>query len=195
VNAFTSAKQVEAEAYRRLKPLLAKWTDNGQFVLNDKGPMAALLQEMVGDITLNISGTGDVASVELKAEESSSANIFAEEWSNYPGSEDSVPNPGWARKTNATFLWFYFLDADDLLIFRRLQFQQALYGKRVLSAAGYADEIKGGMVYEPSLGIKLKIQRKREQKNTTAGFCVPISLLTARIPFRRYVVSDFLASA
>jgi hypothetical protein len=190
MNAFLSAQQVETEAYRRLTPLLAHWSENGQFVFTDKGPASRLLQEVIGDIAMNVRG-GEVHSIELKAEAEASCNIFAEEWSNYPPNEDAAPNPGWARKTNATYLWQYFLDNDELWIFRRRAFQEVLYG-RLVAHAGYADTIEGGLIYDPSYGIKQKVQSKREQKNITTGFCVPISLITARIAHKHIVVADYL---
>jgi hypothetical protein len=190
MNAFLSAKQVETEAYRRLTPLLAHWSENGQFVFTDKGPAAKLLQEIIGDIAMNVHG--EVHSIELKAEAEASANIFAEEWSNYPPHEDAAPNPGWARKTNATYLWLYFLSSDELWIFRRRAFQEVLYGRRIVSTTGHADTIEGGLIYDPSFGIRQKVQGKRDQKNVTTGFCVPISLITARIAHKHIVVADYL---
>lgn len=196
MSAFQSGKQVESDAYQRLRPLIAHWSDNGQFVVTDKGPMSKLLQEMVGDLAMNRGG--DVLSLELKAEVKNRGNFFFEEWSNYPRNETTVPNPGWGRKTNATFIWYYFLDTDDLYIFRRLTLQHWLYGS-VFPAdkQGLVDVVDGGVIYNPEHRDKIrqKVQGKYNQLNTTVGFIIPISFVTSRVRHKHVRVNEFIQQA
>ena len=195
MSAFQSGKKVESDAYQRLKPLISKWSDNGQFILTDKGPMSKLLQEIVGDLAMNRGG--EVFSIELKAEVKNRGNIFFEEWSNYPCDEKTIPNPGWGRKSNATFIWYYFLDTDDLYIFRRLTLQQWVYGNRVPTQAGFADIITGGVIFDPQhqKQIQQKVQNKYDQLNTTVGLIIPISFVTARVKHKHVRVGEFLQQA
>ena len=173
MNAFHSARGIEQEAWRKLRPFLSARTDD-RYVLIDKGPQAKRLQEEIGDVIANVGGNGRAVTIELKAEEKDTGNLFLETWSNRNldnrlSHAERGSNMGWFFKTKADLLWYYFLQTDRLIICDLFTL------KRILLAPV---ERKGrGLEPWPLLGWEEKRQNKYEQLNDTWGVCAPITAL------------------
>lgn len=153
-SAFDRCKEVEQRSLEILKPWLREHTDEGRYVMTDKGRLSAVMQQRFGDILMQKNGLA--IWVEVKAEEKYTGNLFVEAWSNL-----SSGNPGWFHKLNADVILFHFLDRDSLLIvdFQRLrEWLLHPYPQR-----------------EPRFRmLPLKRQRKTKQMNDTWGWELPI---------------------
>ena len=169
MNAFSAATAVDAEAWIVLKPYLDKLSDN-RIVLLNKGPLAKLLQEKQGDAIMEAANTGNVISIELKTEEKHTGNLFLEAWSNkclenYQYWRSNGLNPGWMLKANADYIFYYFLNTDDLYIIRTIALQRWAFGY-----TGDKKEHQAN-IYR----YKEKPQNKYSQLNKTTGWIVPIA--------------------
>ena len=104
MNAFLNAQQVEADAMKDILPFLADQSDDGRFVLTNKGRLSRELQKRYGDAASQHNG--DIVFVEMKAEEDCKyGNLFLETWSNRRRF-----TLGWMYTLNADVLLYYFLD-------------------------------------------------------------------------------------
>lgn len=183
MNAFASARGVEARSMALLAPFLEEAGNN--WVVTEKGTMGRYLQEVAGDLLLN-DRRGRLWCVECKAEERYTGNLFVETWSNRnledPQSHaDRGSNLGWIWKSRADLLFYHFLDADALYVvnlfhLKRWAFRDPskLRGERV---NGRADFMVGRLFDFPERG-----QSKYNQLNDTHGRLVPISILAAELP-------------
>jgi hypothetical protein len=166
MNAFDAANEVEARARARLLPFIEQRADEGRYVLTNKGRLAPLLQEIVGDVIMN--SDGNVVSIEMKAEERHTKNLFIETWSNRNLENDSSyairgSNLGWIYKTRADLIFYYFLDIDVLYVIPTLSLKRWAFGWGETAARLYEfDERK---------------QRRFNQLNDTWGRVVPVKTL------------------
>lgn len=171
MNAFASAKLVEAKSRVILEPFLKERAHDGQLVFTNKGPLAQALQAEYGDVLFN-SDADTIWSVELKAEEKFTGNLFLEVWSNrnlesrrsYAERGSKV---GWLYSTRADYLFYHFLDRDELYIFN-------LHRLKVWCFVQMGEHALGpGRLWEwPE-----KPQSRYEQFNDTRGRIVPIAVL------------------
>lgn len=182
MDGYGHCQYVEALAIERLKPFLRRHTSiNGQFTVIEKGPLARALQETIGDFIVNHRRDGRMRSIELKAEEKTSENLFLEMWSNHNFEDrDSrarhAPNPGWFMKSSADVLWYYFLDSGQLVVCDLMMLQRWAFG--------FAND-KGTMIEKENIYSQIGstiiyphvIQRKNGQMNRTTGRLVPIVTL------------------
>lgn len=148
MSAFGEALGVESEGQRILLPWLRKRYDH--VVVNAGGRLALELQQIC-DAFAN-KGDGFVA-IEMKFEQSNvTGNLFLESWSNR-----SRLTPGWMLKCDATLLTYYFIETDELYVLDLPKLRRwAFDGWRI---AKYPE----------------KCQSKRDQKNDTWGWCVPVA--------------------
>jgi hypothetical protein len=151
MNAFTSANKVEAEGQRILIPWLRTRYDH--VVLNTGGRLHMELQRLC-DCFANKDG--QVVAIEIKVEEEDKhGNLFLESWSN-----KSQYNPGWFVKSDADLLIYYFLESDDAYVLNLPK----------LKAWGFTTEHGRWLVSH----FPERVQDKRQQRNDTWGWCVPI---------------------
>jgi hypothetical protein len=177
MNGFDKARTVEALALVKLLPFIEESADNEQFVVTDKGRLAPFLQEFIGDVLMNREKA--IWSIEIKAEQRWTGNLFLETWSN-KNLENAAnharlgSNPGWLLKSRADLLFYYFLDRDALLIMSMLALQRWAFT---------ADKI-----YQ----YREVRQGKYQQPNDTHGRIVPICDLAAQLvpPVKRFSVSQ-----
>lgn len=172
MTAFDLSRYVEDQGMARLIPLLKQYADGGQFVINNKGPLAPMLQATVGDALLNRNG--GVYGLEVKIEQEFTGNFYLELWSNKKFDPRKV---GWMVSLNADILWYYFLDVDLLfsMSFHRLWKWAFVEDQRSVA--------KGrGRIYD----FPEKLQRKAAQLNETWGRCVPIATVYAEVGFVMY---------
>ena len=149
----------EREAMRRLLPMLEMKAYRSRFVVTSKGRLSPFLQKTVGDVLLN-TDSETIVSVEIKAEERHTGNLFLETWSNR-----HRETPGWMRTLDADFLFSYFLDQDSLYV---LNFQKL---RAWFSTA------------EPELHEVE--QAKHQQLNDTWGRLAPLSRLKREVGFKK----------
>jgi len=179
MNGFDQARTVEAEAMFRLKPFLREHSD-GQFVLLDKGPLAPLLQETLGDVLFNHSKMGRLVAVEVKAEEKFTGNFYLETWSNLNAGEPAAwegrgSNPGWLLKIHPTLLFYYFLAVDRLYIIRAHRLFRWAFCTPSLSGLVGATRIHD---------FRRAPQRKYSQRNDTHGHLVDVAVIDAEVGFQ-----------
>jgi len=174
VNGFSAASKVEARALAILLPYLDEQAD-GRVVLTSKGTLARFLQVTIGDVILN-DKEGRVWSVELKAEEKHTGNLFLETWSNKNLIDQQShaargSTIGWLYSCRADLLMYYFLDSDDLYIIPLLRLKRWAFGSNGRAGRIYAfQEVE---------------QEKYEQMNDTYGRLIPIAALAKEIQFRQ----------
>lgn len=177
MNAFNIGQEVESRGLDALLPFLRHRSFNGQFTLTYKGALAKMLQQTVGDLLMNVANKGPdtVFSVEIKCEERNAHdNLFLETWSNRGF---SPRRPGWMVTNQADFLWWYFLESDELLVFNfRSLWNWALVDPQQNTRRG------AGRMYD----FPEKTQGKYEQQNLTAGRCVPIGVLADEVRFKLF---------
>ena len=150
-----------------LKPLFGACSDDGRYVLMNKGRLTKKLQAEMGDVVMQ-KGDG-VLWVESKAERANKyGNFFLEEWSNR-----SRNTPGWMFKLNTDFLFYHFLKEEELYIMR----YQELNNWALLTPNQCGDNGGVGRMYD----YELKQQRVYKQANDTWGRCVPIHELAIEI--------------
>jgi hypothetical protein len=176
MNAFETSSLVEARAMAILAPFIAQRAHDGRFVLLDKGPLARALQETVGDVIMT-GRDGLVRSVEIKAEEKYTGNLFFEVWSNWnfddPMSRHTYPpNPGWACKSNADLLLNYFLDNDRLYVVDLMKLQRWAFSEK---PGGEGERIDD---------FPIRLQKKSAQKNRTKGRIISWDIIEKHVGCR-----------
>ena len=165
MSAFDECREVEQRSFEILKPYFAEATDDGRYVLTDKGRLAAQLQQTIGDVIMQVNG--EVVCVEVKAEESNLyQNFFLEEWSNR-----SRFNPGWLLKLDTDFLFYHFIESNELYVINFLRLKHWAFVERSIRTG------MSGRLYD----FDSKPQGKREQRNDTWGRCVPVRILVAEV--------------
>lgn len=175
MNAYDMARTVEARGMDALIPFLRQGSFEGRFVLTNKGALAEMLQSCVGDLLLNTHADGTIYSVELKVEEENRhGNLYLETWSN----RNFMPRRvGWMYTQQADMLWYYFLREDSLYVFNMRRLWQWAHVEP-------SHRVPGGV--GRMFDFPEKMQVKREQRNVTAGRCVPIAVLGAEVGFTLY---------
>lgn len=162
MTAFDDCRSIELTSFEVLAPKFRiEWSDNGQFVVVEKGRLAKELQEKYGDVFVNKNG--HLYTIEIKAERKYTGNLFLESWSNFP------VNEGWMKKLNADWLFYHFLDVNTLYIInfvllRRWAFNDA-------------------RIYE----FRETQQKKYNQLNDTRGHIVPVETLKKELGDRYFI--------
>lgn len=181
MNSFDQARTVEARSLAILTPFITE--THGGFVLTTKGRLSAFLQREVGDLLFNDSH-GNVWSVELKAEQRFTGNLFLETWSNR-NLADAMSHAergctvGWLVQCKADLLFYHFLDSDSLYVFSLLALKRWAFeapSRRMRMAEAGADGVRSellGRVYD----FAEKAQHKYAQMNVTCGRIVPLRVL------------------
>lgn len=165
MNAFHECRGVEQSSFEILMPYLAEATDDGRYVLTDKGRLAATIQQTHGDVIAQKNG--EMVCIEVKAEEADLyGNAFLEEWSNR-----SRFNPGWLLKLETDFLFYHFIKDDRLYVFDFPDLQRWAF-----TSASHRTGFPGRL-YD----FNSKPQAKRQQRNDTWGRCVPLDVLCAEV--------------
>lgn len=138
-----------------------------------------MLGGQYGDVILKMPN-GSLATIECKAEEEKSPNIFFEVYSNLVGSvrnHYSIANKaGWGYTSQATFLLYHFLEDDTLLVGDMLRFKLWAFGywrdgKWVAGQLFRMDEERRSPAFIE------RPQGKRPQLNNTVGRLVPWRIL------------------
>lgn len=152
--------QIEDRALEILIPYARGVSINGQIVTTGKGKNAKVIQARLGDILINTKGGdfhtwGDLIGIEVKAElRNSTGNFFLENWSNCKRGRENL---GWMHKLECDYLWYYFLESDEL------------YSIHFDSLWKWFFEENNNRKYAQ------KTQSKYNQLNITKGVCVKIS--------------------
>jgi len=108
MNAFDSAREVEARSLEILTPFIESRSFDGRFVLIEKGRLAQELQRTIGDAVLT-AHNGNFYAVEIKAEESNKhGNLFLETWSNL-----SRYKTGWMFTLDTDLFLYHFIEDDE----------------------------------------------------------------------------------
>jgi hypothetical protein len=178
MNGFMGARSVEARALLRLEPFIQEKSDGGRFVRTDKGRLAPFIQETIGDYMVNCSD--QIFSIEIKAEERFTGNLFLETWSNRnlddPASHAMRgSNPGWLLKLRSDLLFYYFLDADRLYVINTLSLKRWAFGHKGSVAHLYEGDLDGSAMFREVA------QSKYQQLNDTWGRLVPLERLTRQM--------------
>lgn len=177
MTAFNATRNVEARGMQLLLPYIQELS-NGRYVVTNKGPLARYLQLSVGDVVYN--DTREVMwAAEIKVEETRRPNLFLEIWSNRNLNERGRhaqygSNPGWLYHSRADWLFYYFLDTDDLFVIDLFALQRWAFG------FVHTD----GREFDPQLfseEFRQAGQRKYVQRNETIGRLVPIDLLQKKL--------------
>jgi hypothetical protein len=180
MNAFDSARLIEAKSLALLTPFLQEKAHKGQFVLCLKGALAKALQETAGDALFN-TADGTVWSVELKADDTDYPNLFLETFSNK--NLDSPLNHS-GRGSRAGWL---ITQGADILLYHRLQFDELLAIPMLrLKRWALGHEGEPARIY----GFPEKRQGQRAQLNDTWGRCVPIAVIEREVGLRRFSVKQ-----
>lgn len=173
-NAFDSARRVEAESRRIVEPMLELHT-NGRYVYTDKGRLAKEFQRRFGDVLISMAANGEMLSVEMKAEQRDSRNLFLEVFSN--GSRYTF---GWMAYCDADLLFYHFIDTDRLYITHMQRLRRWFwFGIGPRRANGETRIHTPGFVRFPP-----KRQNKYKQLNDTWGSCVPINVIKEEVGLR-----------
>ena len=177
MNAFHQASLVEQEALIELGPAIQTASEDGRYVLIQRGPRAQALQRTVGDVILTRGDNHQVCTVELKAERQNlHHNLYLESWSNL-----SRLTYGWMHTIKSDVLWYYFLDTKHLYVAHVAQLREWAFLKP--AQRGYW--LRGRIHDFPE-----KAQTQYEQPNDTYGWCVPIAVLVQEAGVRGYVLSQ-----
>ncbi len=159
-NSFQEASYIEAAGMDAILPFLMMKAYSGQFVTTNKGRLSKFLQATVGDLLVNMED--EIYSIELKVEqENTHNNFFIETWSNKKFSHKNI---GWIFKLDCDFLWYYFMQSDELYSIYFPELWKWCFEKNRL--------------YD----FPEKAQRKYEQLNKTCGRCVPIRAILTEVP-------------
>lgn len=173
MNAFAQASLVEAKSLAILLPFLEEQADDGRLIMTAKGRLAPFLQEVIGDIIMQKGGK--LLSIEHKAEEHHTGNLFLETWSNRNLDDNRNhiqigSNPGWLWKTRADLIFYHFLDVDALYVIDAFVLKRWAFGFGKPGDARYAE----GQIYK----CEERPQGKYVQANDTWGRLVPVDALT-----------------
>lgn len=179
MSAFDQCSKVAARSLQLLDPFLQE--THGRYVLTDKGRHSRAFQETFGDLIFNASD-GRMFTVELKAEERWTGNLFLEIWSNCnftPGESyrQYGPNPGWLAKMNADLLFYHFVDQDRLVICSLPRLQHWSF---IAKSQNRSSVYPNGQTYDlhgRAYDFRQRSQKQHQQKNITVGALVPIEVL------------------
>jgi len=164
MNAFAKAQEVETLAMRELMPWLTLKFSPVETCDNE------FLQRTLGDFT--ITQNTQRRSVELKAEQRFTGNLFLEVWSNRP-----ARTLGWLYTSRADILAYYFCDRRDLYVFSLPALQDWAFGV----GAG------NGAIYQ----FAERHQNKYNQLNYTFGRIVPIEeIKRGGVPMKLFRAED-----
>lgn len=172
MSSFRACQGVEKDSLEILRPFIEQHSMNGQYVLVEKGRLAAELQQAYGDVFMN-GKDGGIRSVEIKAEkENKYGNLFIETWSNRRRF-----NPGWLYKLDADVLMYHFLKSDELFVMGFVELRRWIFWHDV--------KLKPRLYqYTP------RLQSKNQQLNDTWGACVPIGHLKSGLKsFKSFTAS------
>src|SRR5262245_21478877 len=164
MNGFAQAKEIERVAMQELMPWLTHKFSPIELCENE------FLQKTLGDFT--IQQQLNRRSVELKAEQKFTGNLFLEVWSNRP-----ARTLGWLFTSRADLLAYYFCDNRQLFVFSLPKLQDWAFGIGSAQGAIYA--------------YPEKVQTRYNQLNYSFGRCVPIKTLDdAKVPMRIFGPGD-----
>lgn len=155
-------------SFRILRPWLAARADDGRWVVTDKGRLARIFQEKYGDVVMN--RRGQLVTIELKAEQRQTGNLFLEDWSNRP------VNPGWMYKLDTDFLLYHFLDADWLGIIPFPALRQWAFEEPSMQRAADGRH-RCGRLYD----FASRPQASYDQLNQTWGRIVPVEVIREEV--------------
>lgn len=180
MNAFDSlpTRATERRSRELLKQFIADQCDEGRYVILEKGPLAPLLQRLIGDYAMNIDGR--LWTAEHKAEERSTGNFFLELFSNRclddrAAHAEHGMRPGWMLTNRADLLLYHFMDRDELYVLDFFKLKRWAWGYR-----------NGGIGNIWRYERQVKMQEKHAQRNDTVGVCVPISDVRDEIGVRLF---------
>ena len=182
MSGFSDARSVERRGMMVLEPFLRETSDNGQYVLVSKGPLARHIQQEMGDAFINRNGR--FLAVEVKIEQRPTGNLFLEVWSNR-NLEDKEShaergcNPGWMFKLRADLLFYYFLESDELYIIDMFSLKRWAFG--------HGDK-PGSLLTER---YKERPQSRYSQMNDTWGRLVPVSDIIKHVSCRKVYAKQF----
>lgn len=166
MTAFDYCRSIEQQSFEILAPKFRiEWSDNGQFVVVEKGRLAKELQAKYGDVFVNKNG--HLYTIEIKAERKHTGNLFLESWSNYP------VNEGWMKKLDADWLFYHFLDINKLYIIN------------FVSLCRWA--FNDWRIYE----FRETQQKKYNQPNDTRGYIVPVETLKSELGDKCFIEFSF----
>lgn len=191
MNAFNSARGVEARSLALLSPFLEEAGNN--WVLTEKGKLGRYLQEVAGDLLLN-DRHGRLWCVELKAEERHTGNLFLETWSNRNLKDsrshaDRGSNPGWIYKSRADLLFYHFLDKDTLYVLNLFHLKQWAFCAHSEKRGERAGRIPAEWMAGRMGDFPIRLQSKYDQLNDTWGHVVPVAVLAAEMETRPHVTT------
>jgi len=150
VTAYVECCQTEAIG----KPILLRYAPQHWRGCECYPTNHVLIQERIGDAAVTF--LRQLKYLEMKIEEFFTGNLFIEVWSNR-----KLATPGWFEKLQGDWLWYYFLNNDEL------------YTVPVAALRRWAEN--------NLRGYPLRQQTKREQLNDSWGYCVPIKHLQCKI--------------
>ena len=170
MTAYDDCLTVEAKGQQ----VISKWliSQGCTVVFNNHDARGAEFQSF-GDLIVVRPEKDKHELVELKIEETNRhGNLFIETWSN-----KNWWNPGWIVKTKADWLFYYFIEQDELYQLKIEKLRKFIFSTnetgRVDAFAKYQE----------------KPHQKYKQPNQTCGLCVPITdlkkingLVTCRRP-------------
>jgi hypothetical protein len=183
MNAFEQSLLVTARSLTILTPFLEE--RHGHFIVTDKGRLSRFLQKEVGDLMLN-DKSGRVWTIEVKAEERFTGNLFLETWSNR-NLDDVMRHAevgstiGWLYGSRADVLLYHFIGDDKLYAFSFFALKRWAFvhpSKRLRMAEPDASGIRSenvGRIYD----FRECVQQRYNQRNQTCGRLVPIKTLQA----------------
>jgi hypothetical protein len=175
MNAFVQASLVEQQALDALMPIIRQRSEDGRFVLIQRGPRAQELQRTVGDFILTREDKSEVCTVELKAEQKYYKNLFLESWSNL-----SRLTRGWMHSLQSEVLWYYRLATKHLYVADVATLKQWAFTTQPQEAVWLR-----GRVHD----FPERRQAEYEQYNDTWGWCVPIGVLAKEAGLRGFVLT------
>lgn len=163
MNAFAQAQQVETIAMQELMPWLTMKFAPVELCDNE------FLQRTLGDFT--ITQQTRKRSVELKAEQRYTQNLFLETWSNLPAF-----TLGWMYTSTADLLAYYFCDNQQLYVFPLPELKRWAFGVGE----------KEGQIYK----YREATQNRYNQINLTRGRIVPINAIQRAVPWKLFSADD-----
>lgn len=174
-NAFRDCQDTERRSLEILRPFIMQRTFGGQYVLIEKGRLAKEMQAVYGDVLFN-DKKGRIQSVEIKAEENNSENLFIETWSNR-----SRWNLGWLYKLNVDFILYHFMNSDTLYTMHFPELRNWLFTHE----SGDRPQISA---------YPQKVQKRHIQMNDTWGAIIPVSHIRVGVKsFKRFRATTGIA--
>lgn len=161
MTAYDECLSVEAKGQKIISDWLTECGCTVVFNLNDSRGQEF---QTYGDLIVVGPNSEKHELIELKIEEANShGNLFIETWSN-----KNWWNPGWIFKTKAEWLFYYFLQEDELYRIRIEDLRRFVFG------IGKTGTVSAFAKYRE------KPQKKYNQPNQTCGLCVPIKDIEAQ---------------